>query len=91
MPLIPLIIIATVLLGIGYFVLDLYRNRHRLSTPPDPILDLSGSEAWAVPDGNDSHTLEQITDHISEASHAAGEALGHGLEAIGQALSHPIE
>ena len=91
MQLLPLLIGSSTALGIGYFCLDLYRNRRRLFTTSNPSVDLSCLDAWVAPDGNDL----QVGQAVNHASHVVGEAsqcanngLGHCAEAIAHTLSH---
>ena len=81
-------------LGIGYFCVDVYRNRQRLSKKPDLEVDLTGCDVGIiVPDGDDLQAVGQVFSH---GSHAIGEAssacasggVGHCLEAIAHVMAH---
>lgn len=91
MQILPLLIGFSTALGIGFFCLDLYRNRRRLLTKSNPSVDLSCLDAWAYPDGDDLK-VGQAVNHAShamgEVSHCASNGLGHCVEAIAHTLSH---
>ena len=91
MQLLPLLIGSSTALGIGYFCLDLYRNRRRLFTTSNPSVDLPCLDAWATLDGDDLQ-VGQAVNHAShvvgEASHCASNGLGHCVEAIAHTLPH---
>lgn len=92
MPLIPLLIGSSTALGVGYFCVDLYRNRRRLAEKPVPETDLTCYDI-GLPDQVDFQAAEQA---ISHAGHAIGEAssecasggIGHCVEAIAHVISH---
>lgn len=92
MPLIPLLIGSSTALGVGYFCVDLYRNRRRLAEKPVPETDLTCYDI-GLPDQVDLRAAEQT---LSHAGHAIGEAssecasggIGHCVEAIAHAISH---
>ncbi len=90
MQLLPLLIISTAL-GIGFFCLDLYRNRRRLLIKSNPSVDLSCLDAWAYLDGDDLQ-VGQAVNHAShvvgEASQCASDSIGHCVEVIAHTLSH---
>jgi len=93
MPLIPLLIGSSTALGVGYFCVDLYRNRRRLAEKPVPETDLTCYELGDIPAGND---LQAVGQAVSHASHAVGEvssecasgSIGHCVEAIAHVISH---
>jgi hypothetical protein len=92
MQLLPLLIGSSTALGIGYFCVDLYRNRRRLTEKPVPEADLTCYEVGAL-DGADLRAIGQTASH---AGHAIGEAtsecasggVGHCVEAIAHVISH---
>lgn len=92
MPLLHLLIGSSTALGVGYFCVDLYRNRRRVTEKPAPETDLTCYDI-GLPDQVDFRVAEQA---ISHASHALGEAssecardgIGHCVEAITHVISH---
>lgn len=92
MPLLPLLVGSSTALGIGYFCVDVYRNRDRLSKKPVPEMDLTCYEVGFL-DSDDFRAVEQT---VSHAGHAIGEAssecisgsVGHCVETISHVLSH---
>jgi len=94
MYLIPLLLIGTITaIGVGYFCLDLYRNRHRLSQKPYPVLDPSTSESWPGPECGEVPVVESSTSHgvghgVGEASHCVSHSVGHCIDAVGHTVSH---
>jgi|GEM_PF-5435945 len=92
MPLIPLLIGSSTALGVGYFCVDLYRNRRRWAEKPVPETDLTCYDI-GLPDHVDLRAAEQT---LSHAGHAIGEAssecasgsIGHCVEAIAHVISH---
>lgn len=93
MSLIPLLIGSLTALGMGYFCVDVYRNRRRLSMKQEPEVDLTCYELGLVPDGDDVQAVGQA---VSHGGHAIGEAssecmsggVGHCLEAIAHVIAH---
>jgi len=93
MPLIPLLISSSTVLGIGYFCADVYRNRRRLAEKPAPEADLTCYELGVIPDGDD---LQGVGQAVSHAGHAIGEAssecmsggIGHCVDTIAHAITH---
>jgi len=93
MPLIPLLIGSSTALGVGYFCVDLYRNRRKLTEKPSLGADLTCYELGDLPDGKDLHAVGQLVSHvehgISEASsECASGGIGHCVEAIAHVISH---
>ena len=92
MPLLPLLIGSSTALGIGYFCVDVYRNRRRLIEKPVPEVDLT-CYGFIIPDGDD---LQAVGQAVSHAGHAIGEAssecmsdgIGHCVEAISHVIAH---
>lgn len=93
MPLLPLLIGSSTALGIGYFCVDIHRNRRRLAEKPVPEVDLTCYELGIIPDSDD---FQGVGHAVSHASHAIGEAssecmsggIGHCVEAIAHVISH---
>lgn len=93
MPLIPLLIGSSTALGMGYFCVDLYRNRRKLAEKPGPEVDLTCYEFGDIPNGKD---LQVVGDAIGQAGHGMVETssecvsggIGHCVEAIGHVISH---
>lgn len=85
MHLIPLLISSFTAAGIGYFCIDLYRNRSRLNEKPTPPADAFCFDTLPSSEGNQVHAVGHA---VSEASHHAGEGAGHCVEAIAHTLSH---
>ena len=80
-------------LGVGWFFVDVYRNRQRLSQRPDPEVDLTCYEMGLVPDGDDVQAVGQVVSHGSHAiAEASGECasggVGHCVEAITHVIAH---
>ena len=94
MPLLPLLVGSSTALGMGYFCVDVYRNRQRLSKKHVPEVDLTGCDVGiVVPDGDDFQAVGQIVSHgghaIGEASsECAGGGVGHCVEAIAHVIAH---
>ncbi|MGP1388006.1 MAG: hypothetical protein ACTS2F_31005 [Thainema sp.] len=92
MPLLPILIGSSTVFGMGYFCVDIYRNRRRLSEKAVPEANLTCYEL-GVPDEIDVHAIGQT---LSHAEHAIGEAtseymsggIGHCVEAIAHSLSN---
>jgi hypothetical protein len=68
---------AVTALGIGYFCVDLYRNRNNRLSRFEPIADITGVECSP----NAIHGVE-------DASHSIGDGVGRCVEAIAHTLSH---
>lgn len=89
MHILPLLIVSSTALGLGYCCLDVYRNRHRLSPQQKPTVDLAGCEIIPIPDGDDLHTVGQAVTHISHAAeHCASDGVGKCVEAVAHSLFH---
>ncbi|MGG6297277.1 hypothetical protein ACQ4M4_23025 [Leptolyngbya sp. AN02str] len=93
MPLIPLLIGSSTALGVGYFCVDLYRNRRRLAEKPVPEVDLTCYELGDILDGKGLQSVGQMVSHaehgIAEASsECASGGIGHCVEAIAHVISH---
>ncbi|MDX2215576.1 MAG: hypothetical protein SFY66_20100 [Oculatellaceae cyanobacterium bins.114] len=97
MQLIPLLIGSLMVVGIGCFCLDLYRNRHRLLTRPNPQVDLMASDTSTASDGHDnlqaadsiaSYGSHHVGHATSEASHCASHSVGHCVDASSHSVSH---
>lgn len=93
MQLIPLIIAVPTVMGIGYFGLDLYRNRHRLSKKPNSTVDLSYLENLPTPDGDEVQAIEHTASHVvhhaaSEASHCLNVDVTTCIDAISHTITH---
>lgn len=78
-------------LGIGYFCIDLYRNRRQRSS--DEVMtglgfnsDLSGLDCVDLPAGE--QTLTQMGHAFEKTSHGIAHGFEQGLDAIVQTLSH---
>jgi hypothetical protein len=67
-------------LGVGYFCVDLYRNRSKRLSHFEAIADVTGLEC--------SPDAIQVEHEVAEASHTVGESLGNCVEAIAHTLSH---
>lgn len=69
MQLILLVIAVPTAIGIGYFCLDLYRHRHRLSKKTGSTVDLTDLENLLTPDGDEVQAIEHTASNI--VNHAA--------------------
>ncbi|MEO1126318.1 MAG: hypothetical protein AAFX95_19955 [Cyanobacteria bacterium J06639_16] len=89
MSLLSLLIGSSTALGMGYFCVDVYRNRHRLSKQQEPKVDLSCYELGLVPDSSDLQVVGQAGHAIGDASsECMSGGVGHYLEAIGHLIAH---
>jgi hypothetical protein len=79
MPLIPLLIGSSTALGIGYFCVDVYRNRHRLSQKSAPKVGLNCYETAILPDDVDFHAVGETVNHTS---HGIGEAATESISSV---------
>jgi hypothetical protein len=74
--------------GIGYFCVDLYRNRNRRLSNFEEIADFTGLDFC----GSNLQTENEIVHHaahaVDEASHSLSNGVGHCAEAIAHTLSH---
>lgn len=92
MPLLPLLIGSFTATGVGYFCVDVYRNRRRLSDRPVLEADLTCYEL-GIPDHVDCQRIGQTVD---QTGHTLGEAtsecmsggVGHCVEAIAHVFFH---
>ncbi len=85
MPIIPALIVLSVVVGLSVFALDFYKNRQRLSQPatePSVDPDMHGLDALLV-DGDDLYKLEGVTDQVI---HSAGTGIGHLIEGLSHHL-----
>jgi hypothetical protein len=83
MQFLSLLIGTSVVLGVGYFCFDLYRNWNRLSARPNPALDdLASYSSLEVVDSRDLQSVGEA------ASHCATNGVGHCVDAIIDSLSH---
>jgi hypothetical protein len=64
-------------LGIGYFCVDLYRNRNKRLSHFEAIADMTGVEF-----------SPNVVPAVGEVSHNIGDGLGECVEAIAHTLSH---
>jgi hypothetical protein len=64
-------------LGIGYFCVDLYRNRNKRLSHFEAIADMTGVEF-----------SPNVVHAADEVSHNIGDGLGECVEAIAHTLSH---
>ncbi len=92
MSLLPLVISASTAIGLGYFGVDLYRNRRRLSEKPVPDVDLTCYEVGML-DRGDIPTVGNAVGHVGHSvaeasSECMGGSIGHCVEAIAHAISH---
>lgn len=92
MPFLPLLIGSSIATGVGYFCVDVYRNRRRLFERPVPEVDLTSYE-FGIPDHVDCQTIGQAVNHTGHAiGEATGECMsggvGHCVDAIAHAFSH---
>ncbi|NEQ24071.1 MAG: hypothetical protein F6K28_34095 [Microcoleus sp. SIO2G3] len=85
MHLIGLLIGSSTVLGVGYFCIDLYRNRSRLSVKPKPPAGIFCFDTLPSPEDNQ---VQAVGHAIEEASRCASEGVGHCVEAIAHTLSH---
>jgi hypothetical protein len=71
-------------LGIGYFCIDLYRNRRQLSSGIDEISGLdsavSGLEFEDL--AKAEHSLEQASHALDKTSHDISEGFWHGFNVL---------
>lgn len=89
MHILPLLVASSTALGFGYFCLDVYRNRHRLSPQTKPTTDLACCEFVPIPDGSDLQAVGQTVTHMSHAAeHCASDGVGKCAEAIVHTLFH---
>lgn len=97
MPLLPLLIGSSTAVGIGYFCVDLYRNRRKLAENPVPKADLTCYELGDIPHGDDLQAVGQaVGQAVSRAGHGIVEAssecvgggIGHCVESIAHVVSH---
>jgi hypothetical protein len=76
------------ILGVGYFCVDLYRNRNKRLSHFEAIADVTGLDSSPA----DLNVENEIAHHtvyaVGEASHNIGESLGNCVEAIAHTLSH---
>lgn len=86
MQFVPLTIVASTALGAGYFCLDLYRNRRRLTTKP--TVDLVCYDSLPCENGDVSQALSHVSHGIGDASDCVSSGMGHCVEAIAHTLSH---
>ncbi len=89
MPLFPLLIGSSTVLGIGYCCVDVYRNRKRLRDKT-PDADLTGYELESAAVDAGLQTLGRATNH---AGHAASEAVGEVASGAGawiEAIAHTL-
>jgi hypothetical protein len=74
--------------GVGYFCIDLYRNRSKRLSHFEAIADVTGLDSSPA-DLNIENEIAHHTAHaVGEASHNVGESLGNCVEAIAYTLSH---
>jgi hypothetical protein len=67
-------------LGVGYFCVDLYRNRSKRLSHFEAIADVTGLEC--------SPNAIQVEHEVAEAGHTVAESLGNCVEAIAHTISH---
>jgi hypothetical protein len=85
MAIIPLLVGCSIAIGVGYFCVDLYRNRRRLTAEPTAAVNLSASTLADPVEVKDIQTTEQA---LGEAIHHASSGIEHGVEAIARTLEH---
>lgn len=75
-------------LGVGYFCVDLYRNRNRHLSRFEPIADITGLDH--CPQGLPAeHEIAHNAAHgVAEGSHSVETVLGKCVEAIAHTLPH---
>jgi hypothetical protein len=71
---------AIAVLGVGYFCVDLYRNRSKRRSRFKAIADVTGLEC--------SPNAIQVENEVADAGHAVAESLGNCVEAIAHTISH---
>lgn len=85
MPAVPLLIASAIATGIGYFCVDVYRNRRRLTAASAASVNLSTSTVADPLEVKDVQAAEQV---LGEASHHISEGIEQSIEAIANTLSH---
>jgi hypothetical protein len=85
MAVIPLLVGSTIAIGIGYFCIDLYRNRNRLTSDTTATVNLSAS---TVADPLEVQDIQAAEQGLGEAIHHASDGIEKGVEAIANALNH---
>ncbi|HEY9877003.1 MAG TPA: hypothetical protein V6D29_01045 [Leptolyngbyaceae cyanobacterium] len=86
MQLVPLVIVSSTVLGVGYFCLDLYRNRRRLAMKP--TVSLVCYDSLPCENGDASQAVSQVSHAVGDASTCVSSGVGHCVEAIAHTLSH---
>jgi maleate cis-trans isomerase len=79
---------AITVLGVGYFCVDLYRNRNKRLSHFEAIADVTGLESSPAALNIENEIAHQTAHGVAEASHNVGESLGNCVEAIAHTLSH---
>jgi hypothetical protein len=85
MSIVPLLVSSSIAIGIGYFCVDLYRNRRRLTADPTAAVNLSASTIADPLEVKDIQATEQV---LGEVVHHAGSGIEQGVEAIARTLEH---
>jgi hypothetical protein len=75
-------------LGVGYFCVDLYRNRSKRLSRFEAIADVTGLECSPNALQVENEIAHNAAHWVAEASHTVGESLGNCVEAIAHTLSH---
>lgn len=92
MPVLPLLMGSSTALGIGYFCVDIYRNRSRLSQKAEPPADLMGYEVIPSPEDANFHAVGQAINHaghgVSEVASECASGVGPCVDAIAHIISH---
>jgi hypothetical protein len=85
MAIVPLLVGCSIAIGIGYFCVDLYRNRRRLTEEPSAAVNLSASTIADSLEVKDIQATEQV---LGEVVHHAGSGIEQSIEAIANTLTH---
>jgi hypothetical protein len=75
-------------LGVGYFCVDLYRNRSKRLSHFEAIADVTGLECSPDAFQVENEIARNTVHGVAETSHTVGESLGNCVEAIAHTLSH---
>ncbi|WP_404783521.1 hypothetical protein [Altericista sp. CCNU0014] len=79
---------AIAVLGVGYFCVDLYRNRSKRLSHFEAIADATGLESSPAALNVENEIAHHTARGVEEASHTVAESLGNCVEAIAHTIAH---
>jgi hypothetical protein len=89
MHVVPVFIVLSVVVGLGIFALDFYKNRHRLSQPANPGID-SNAHALDTLDVDGDHLQHHLSQRLEGAADQVIHSAGTGIEHVLEGLSHHL-